>query len=181
MSRSSGGAPSEFYRSAAAISYGVVGFYLVLAVLLLLAGQNPTFITFPAVLYLLVVVLVVFLVRYLSTRYWMDAERLGAWRLFGSRTIRLEEVRKIERANLRDLGPVGLIGSWGWRGRMWSPTIGTFDAIQTTSDGLLVTVGAVPLFISPRDPNGFARELSRRVRSYTGPLEADAGDPAAAG
>ena len=181
MSRPARAPSSEYYRGPAAVSYGVVGFYLVLAVLLLLAGQNPTFITYPTVIYLLVVVLVVFLVRYLSTRYWMDAERLGAWRLFGSRTIRLEEVRKIERANLRDLGPVGLIGSWGWRGRMWSPTIGTFDAIQTTSDGLLVTVGAVPLFISPKDPLEFARELSRRVRSYTGPLEADAGSPESTG
>ena len=171
----------DVYRHRATISLGVVGFYLVLIALLLVAGQNPSFETLPTIIYLFAAVLVVFLARYLSTRYWMDAERLGAWRIFGSRTVRLEEVRRIERANLRDLGPVGMIGSWGWRGRMWSPTIGSFDAIQTVSDGILVTVGRVPLFISPRDPTEFARELSRRVRSYTGPLEVDVGAPSPPG
>ncbi len=169
---------AEMYRHPATVSYGVVGFYAVLVVLLILAGQNPAFAAVPDLVDLLVVVLILFLVRYLSTRYWMDSEHVGAWRLFGSRTARLDEVRRIERANLRDLGPVGLFGSWGWRGRMWSPTIGTFDAIQTGSDGLLITVGKVPLFISPKDPGAFARELSRRVRSYTGPLDADVGEPA---
>ena len=49
------------------------------------------------------------------------------------------------------------------------------DAIYTDSRGLLVTGGSVPLFLSPHDPTAFARELSRRVRSYTGPLEVDVG------
>lgn len=61
---------------------------------------------------------------------------------------------------------------------MWSPTIGQFDAIYTDpAKGLLVTAGEVPLYLSPRDPDEFARELSRRVRSYTGPLQVDVGYP----
>jgi len=104
----------------------------------------------------------------------MDAETLSARRLFGSRRVRLEEVRRIELANLRDLGPIGVIGTWGWRGRVWSPVIGTFDCIHTVSPGVLVSVGAVPMFLSPTDPKGFARELSRRARSWGVELEPDA-------
>jgi hypothetical protein len=50
---------------------------------------------------------------------------------------------------------------------------GTFDTVHTTSDGLLVTGESVPVFISPRDPEGFQRELSRRVRSVNGGVGID--------
>jgi len=159
-----------------AISWGVVGFYLVLLLLLLTVSLYGATIA-PYVLYALVAVLIVFLVRYLSTRYWMDSDRVGASRLFGSRHADLEDVRRIEFANLRDLGPTGFFGSWGYRGRMWSPSIGPFDSIHTVSNGVLVTAGGVPFFVSPKDPGGFARELSRRARSNRdAPLEIDAGE-----
>ncbi len=126
--------------------------------------------------------LVASLGRYLSTSYRVDDTSLSAWRLLGGRRVRLDEVRKIEYASLRDLAPTGgLLGSWGWRGRMWSPVVGRFDSIYTdASRGLLVSAGDVPLYISPRDPDAFARELSRRVRSYSGRLAVDVGDPHAA-
>jgi len=56
---------------------------------------------------------------------------------------------------------------------MWSPRIGRFDAIYTDTAGLLVTAGDVPMFISPVDLQGFAQELSRRVRSLGGRLMND--------
>ncbi len=126
--------------------------------------------------------LVASLGRYLSTSYRVDDTSLSAWRVLGGRRVRLDEVRKIEYASLRDLAPTGgLLGSWGWRGRMWSPVVGRFDSIYTdASRGLLVSAGDVPLYISPRDPEAFARELSRRVRSYSGRLAVDVGDPHAA-
>lgn len=127
----------------------------------------------------LTVLLVFLLVRYLSTRYTIDEEYLRAWRLLGGQKVKLAEVHRIEVSALRDLSPTGFYGAWGWRGRMWSPSIGPFDSIHTEPIGLLVTGGAHPLFISPRDVPSFARELSRRVRSYTGPLEFDAGHPGA--
>lgn len=157
-------------------SYAVIGTYIFLALLLLYLGiGRPDSGVDPEVTYFLVAVCAFFLARYLSTHYRLDESTLRARRILGSRKIRFEDVRRIEYANLRDLGPVGFFGSWGYRGRMWSPTIGSFDAVYTDSRGLLVTAGAVPLFLSPHDPDDFARELSRRVRSYTGPLEVDVG------
>lgn len=161
----------------APLSAGTVGVYLFFAGLLLLTARIASISAFPFINEILAGAFLLFLIRYASTRYWIDADRLRASRLFGSRTVPLEEVRRIEFGNLRDLTPVGLVGTWGWRGRMWSPTLGSFDAIHTVSSGLVISAGAVPLFISPRDPASFARELSRRVRSYTGPLEVDVGAP----
>ena len=131
--------------------------------------------------YLLVGVTVLLLARYLSTFYTLDDTFLRAHRILGGRTIRLEEVRRIEYASLRELVPItgGFgIGSWGWHGRMYSPALGEFDSVYTDpARGLLVTAGTFPLYLSPRHPAEFARELSRRVRSYTGPLPKDVGDP----
>jgi hypothetical protein len=169
---------SGVYRQNAPVSYAVIGFYLILMLLLVYVSTRGSFSSFPFITELLIAVFLVFLVRNLSTRYRLDSDQLVAWRIFGNRRVRFESVRKIEFANLRDLGPVGMFGSWGWRGRMWSPVAGTFDAIYTISTGLLVTAGDHPLFISPKDPAAFARELSRRARSYTGDLETDVGrDP----
>ncbi len=146
-------------------SVAVIGLYLVLVGLLVYLNTGTAY-AYPGVPLLLAAILLVYLARYLTTRYVLDAETLSALRLFGSRRVRLEEVRNIEFANLRDLGPIGLFGTWGWRSRVFSPVLGPFDAIHTDSRGLLVTVGRVPLFVSPRDPPGFARELSRRARSW---------------
>lgn len=166
------------YITPAPRSLATVIFYLVLVALLLYVARVPSSIlSYPAVSLFLAAVLLVFLARYASTRYRMDADGLTAWRLFGSRRLRFEEVRKIQFANLRDLGPVSFFGSWGWRGRMWSPTIGPFDSVYTVSAGVLVTAGKVPLFVSPRSPVEFARELSRRVRSAGVRLETDVGGP----
>jgi Bacterial PH domain len=130
--------------------------------------------------WLLIALVGLFLARYVSTTYTIDDEHLRAWRILGGRRIRLEEVRRIDYARLRDLAPTGGglfgLGAWGWRGRMWSPTVGDFDSIYTDAgQGLFVTAGDVPLYLSPSHPEAFARELSRRVRSYTGPLEHDVG------
>lgn len=128
--------------------------------------------------WLLTVLILGSLARYLTTHYRIDDSRLHASRLLGGQTILLEEVRRIEYARIRDLSPTGFFGSWGWRGRMWSPIVGRFDAIYTDPvRGLLITAGEHPIYVSPRDVEGFARELSRRVRSYTGRLAADVGDP----
>jgi hypothetical protein len=111
----------------------------------------------------------------------MDDLQLRAWRLLGGVRLRLDQVRRIEYVSLRDLSPTGgILGSWGWRGRMWSPVIGRFNSIHTdAANGLLITSSEDSLYISPRDQVGFARELSRRVRSYTGRLAVDVGDPGA--
>lgn len=88
----------------------------------------------------------------------------------------MKNVRRIEFASLRDLSATGFWGSWGWRGRMWSPRVGSLDSIYTETKGLLITGGDVPLFISPRHPDEFAQELSRRVRSLGGRLISDDGE-----
>lgn len=173
--------PEGRYRQRGRISYAVVGTYLFLLLLVLfvlLPRVDPSYLWVP---YFLVGVLLLFLVRYLSTTYTIDDTFLRASRLLGGRKIHLEEVRRIEYATLRDLAPVGSglgLGSWGWRGRMYSPSVGDFDSIYTDpARGVLVTAGAHPLYVSPQDTEGFARELSRRVRSYTGPLLKDVGNP----
>jgi hypothetical protein len=163
------------------ISVGVVVAYVLIAVLILVAVA-PRIGTHNAwAPYFLVAVVLFLLLRYFSTRYTLDDTDLVAWKILGGRRIPLEEVRAIEFANLRDLVTTGGIfgmGSWGWRGRMHSVVIGEFDSVYTdAASGLLVTAGAYPLYISPRDPEEFARELSRRVRSYTGPLTKDVGAP----
>lgn len=170
--------PEGRYRAWARISYMIVGTYVFLFLMVLflfgrLAGApwwGP---------WLIEILLVGSLARYLSTHYRIDELHLVGAKLLGGVRVRLDQVRRIEYTSLRDLAPsAGLFGAWGWRGRMWSPVIGRFDAIYTDSAiGLLVTAGGVPVYISPRDPAAFARELSRRVRSYTGRLPVDVGDP----
>lgn len=164
-------------------SAGVVGAYVLLVILIAVLVSPKVTGGYTWVTYFLLGVTVLFLVRYFSTRYSLNDTDLVAWRILGSRRVPLDEVRAIEYANLRDLVPTGGVfgmGSWGWRGRMHSATIGEFDSIYTdAAGGLLVTAGAYPLYISPRDPAAFARELSRRARSYTGVLEKDVGNPGA--
>ncbi len=167
------------YRIGGKISWGVVGTYLFVLIVIFLLFRTNGGSSFWWVPWFLGFVVVVMMARYLSTTYRITDTDLRAWRMFGNRRVPLEQVRRIEYAALRDLAPVGMLqGAWGWRGRMWSPRIGAFDAIQTDpSFGILVSAGHVPLFISPKKPQAFARELSRRVRSYTGRLTVDVGDP----
>ncbi|MCI4324377.1 MAG: PH domain-containing protein [Thermoplasmata archaeon] len=153
-------------RVGAPVSVGVVGLYLFLVIIIVYATNRASFTSNPIVPEFLIGVMFLFLARNLSTYYVLDDRALYARRIFGSRTIPLDQVRMLEFANLRDLGPVSFFGGWGWRGRMWSPLIHTFDAIHTVSAGILVTAGDVPLFVSPKRPEEFAVELSRRVRSY---------------
>jgi hypothetical protein len=153
-------------RVGAPISVSVVILYLLLVAIIVYATDRASFTSNPIVPEFLIGVMFLFLARNLSTYYVLDDRALHARRLFGSRTVPLEQVRMLEYANLRDLGPVSFFGGWGWRGRMWSPLIQTFDAIHTVSAGILVTAGDVPLFVSPKNPAEFAAELSRRVRSY---------------
>jgi hypothetical protein len=165
------------YRVGANLSWTVVGVYVVLAILLAVILPKSTVTVWGIVVIL--VLLLFFLARYLSTAYWIDSDHLTAFRLVGGRRIRLEEVRRIEAASLRELSPTGFFGSWGYRGRMWSPVIGNFDSVQTNTKGIMVYAGPTPLYITPKHQDEFLRELSRRVRSYRGPLEVDHGAPAA--
>lgn len=166
------------YRAAGELSYITIGVYVVLLLVLYFVVRPSPAVSYQWGIDAIIVITLFFLVRYLSTSYSIDDAHLRAWRIAGGRRIRLADVRKIEVVRLRDLSPTGFFGSWGWRGRMWSPLIGSFDAIYSDPTGLLVTADGVPLFISPRHMRPFARELSRRVRSYTGPLAVDAGAPA---
>jgi hypothetical protein len=154
-------------RTGAPVSIGVVVLYVVLIILILYATEHSQFSSNPVVPEFIVAVILLFLARYASTYYVLDDRALHARRLFGSRSVMLDEVRGVQFANLRDLGPVSFFGGWGWRGRMWSPFVQTFDAIHTVSAGILVMGGDVPLFISPRHAAEFGAELSRRVRSYS--------------
>jgi hypothetical protein len=135
----------------------------------------------PYAVYLLIGATVFLLVRYFSTGYSIDDTFLRARRLVGSRRIPLADIRKIEFIRLRDLSPTGFFGSWGYRGRMWSPYIGRFDGIYTDPTGLLISAGTEPLFISPVNSETFARELSRRARSYSASLTVDHGAPGSDG
>ncbi len=173
--------PSGRYVVGAQLSAGVIGVYVLLLLLVIFLVPSSPVVPNPAIVWILAAIVAFFLLRYLSTAYWMDADHLSAFRLVGGRRVRLEEIRRIEYANLRDLSPTGFFGSWGYRGRMWSPVIETFDSVQTSSAGILIWAGAHPLFITPKDPDRFIRELSRRVRSWRGPLEIDHGAPADAG
>ncbi|MGA9839851.1 MAG: PH domain-containing protein [Thermoplasmata archaeon] len=152
-----------------------MGVYVVIILVLVFVVGRDVYASDPLAVYFAVTVAFFFLARYLSTTYVIDDTYLYARRVVGSRRVALSEVRKIEFMRLRDLAPTGFFGSWGYRGRMWSPFVGAFDAIYTDPSGLLVTAGDVPVFISPVRYEAFARELSRRVRSYSGALAIDAG------
>jgi hypothetical protein len=168
------------YHDSSRVVYSVVGAYVVLLLLIGLVILPRSATSDLWVPYVLIVALVFYLVRYFSTRYTIDDTYLRARRIAGSRRVLLEEVRRIEYSSMRDLGGTGFagLGTWGWRGRTWSPTIGSFDSVYTDpARGLLVTAGEYPLYISPKHLEEFARELSRRVRSYTGPLPVDVGYP----
>lgn len=168
------------YHAWGRISYMIVGTYLFLLLLLvIILGRTAVLAWWGP--WVIGALLVGSLARYLSTHYRIDDLYLVASKLLGGVRIRLDQVRRIEYVALRDLAPsTGMFGAWGWRGRMWSPLIGRFNTVYTDSAvGLLVTAGEFPLYLSPRDPEAFARELSRRVRSYTGRLSVDVGDPLA--
>lgn len=163
----------------ARLSMAVIGIHVFCLLLVILVVAPRTRFLWAA--YVLIALLLLSLGQYTSTRYTLDDTYLRAWTILGSRRRQLEDVRAIEFARLRDLSPTGgLLASWVIRGRMYSPMIGEFELVHTdASSGLLVTAGAYPLYISPRRPEEFARELSRRVRSYTGPLAKDVGYPGA--
>ncbi len=167
------------YHAHGKIAWGVVGLYGFLLIVILLLFRGAAGAAYWWVPWFLGIAVIVMLARYLSTNYRIDDSQLQARRLFGGREVPLEDVRRIEYTALRDLAPGGtFFGGWGWRGRMWSPIIGRFDAIHTDAAfGILVTAGDEPVYISPQDPQGFARGLSRRVRSYSGRLAVDVGDP----
>ena len=159
-----------------------MGVYLVLEILVIVfIGRPATDIAWWAP-WAISIFLLLSLARYLSTHYRIDDVYLRASRILGGSKLRLDQVRRIEFVSLRDLSPTtGMLGSWGWRGRMWSPILGRFDSIHTeAAHGILVSAGDDMLYISPRDGAAFARELSRRVRSYSGRLAVDVGDPLAA-
>jgi hypothetical protein len=167
------------YRDRGRLSYAVIGVYLflILVCLFILPNSGLALWALAAIL----VLFAFFLARYISTTYSINDTHLRAWRIAGSRRVRLDSVRRIEFASMRELSPTGFIGSWGWRGRMWSPAVGAFDAVYTDpAKGLMVTGEGVPVYITPTDLDEFARELSRRVRSYTGRLPVDVGDPSPA-
>jgi hypothetical protein len=173
--------PQGRYLAWGKISYTIVGVYLFLELLVLLfIGRPGTDIAWWAP-WAISAFLLLSLARYLSTHYRIDDLFLRASRILGGTKLRLDQVRRIEFVSLRDLSPTtGMMGSWGWRGRMWSPIIGRFDSIHTdAAHGLLVSAGDDILYLSPRNSAAFARELSRRVRSYSGRLAVDVGDPLA--
>jgi Bacterial PH domain len=170
---------TDRYLQHAGISVAVIAVYVVLGLIIIALGFHGGGLAANWGAVLVLIVIGIFGARYLTTTYLIDADHLTAWRIFGTRRIPLESIRRIEYGNLRDLGMVGFFGSWGWRGRVWSPLIGKFDAVYTNTAGLLITAETIPLFMSPKDPTAFARELSRRVRSYSGRLAADVGEPAA--
>jgi hypothetical protein len=171
------------YRMRASFSVGVVVAYAILIALVLAVVAPRVQHGYTWVTYLLVGLLLLFLARYLSTSYTLNDTHLHAWTILGGVRVPLDEVRAIEYASLRDLSPTGgWLASWVMRGKMYSPVIGEFDMVFTeAASGVLVTAGPYPLYISPRRPEEFARELSRRVRSYTGPLLKDVGNPVQSG
>ena len=157
-------------------SYTVIGVYLILIVLIILILPR-TFTEYWA-LAIVLFLFAFFLARYLSTIYSMNDTHFRSWRVGGSRRIPLATIRRIEYGSMHDLAATGFFGAWGWRGRMWSPEIGPFDAVYTDPvRGLLLTGEGVPIYISPNDLDGFARELSRRVRSYSAVIDVDVGAP----
>lgn len=166
------------YHAWGQISYLIVGTYLFLLVILAVVFYRTSVLAWWGA-WIIVLLLVGSLVRYVSTHYRIDELHLVASKFLGGVRVRLDQVRRIEYVALRDLAPsTGMFGAWGWRGRMWSPVIGRFNTVYTDSaQGLLVTAGGFPLYLSPRHPEAFARELSRRVRSYSGRLAVDVGDP----
>ena len=164
------------YRQRGKLSYTVVGVYLFLIVVLIFVLPRGSLAEWA--LLAILAFFLFFLVRYLSTTYSLNDTHLHAWRFPGGRRIPIDSVRQIEYSSMRDLGPSSFVGSWGWRGRMWSPEIGHFDAIYTDPGrGILVTGDGVPIYISPDHLEEFARELSRRARSYSGQLSVDVGNP----
>ncbi len=167
------------WRSSAPPDIAVLVVYALLLLVLLYFGRTSSSSIVPDSTLVLAAIIAIFWARYVSTRYVLDSDALHARRLFGSRSVRLDTVHRIAPANLRDLAPTGLWRGWGWHGRLWSPSIGTFESVSTISSGVLVYGEGVPLFVSPRDPEAFIRELSRRVRSYRGDVEVRA--PAARG
>jgi hypothetical protein len=163
------------YRAHGTISIATVVAYVIVILLLYFVVLHSSYDTNPDLILLLILGTFFLLLRYFSTGYTIDHRYLRARRILGGRRLLLAQVRKIEFMQLRDLSPTGFFGSWGYRGRMWSPFIGSFDGVYTDPSGLLITADGVPLFISPRDPAAFARELSRRARSYAAELTVDAG------
>ena len=165
------------YHAHGTISYVTVGVYIVLLLLLYFFVLPSPLDSNHYLVFVLMAGTIFLLIRYATTSYTIDDSDLRAWRILGPRRMPLSDIRKIEFMALRDLSPTGFFGAWGYRGRMWSPYISSFDAVFTDPVGLLITGGPYPMFISPRNREAFARELSRRARSYTGPLTVDVGFP----
>lgn len=150
----------ENYSQRAAISWVLVGTYgfMILVVLLLWWGRELN--DYGAGVLLLL--LGIYLARFLSIRYVVTAHHLAAKRLFGSRRVELKSIRRVDQISLREISPVSWTGGWGWRSRMWSPIMGAFDNLSTVYQGLMVHGEGVPFLISPTDREAFLKVLEER-------------------
>lgn len=143
------------FRSA--VPWATVGTYIFFVIVILILWHYRTIPEDGAIA--LVALLLVYLGRFLSLTYKIEDGQVKALRLFGSRREPLSSVRKVEVDSLRNLSPVSMLGGWGWRSRMWSPHIGAFDNLSTIHQGVIVYADGAPFFISPKDIDGFLKQL----------------------
>jgi hypothetical protein len=148
------------YSQRSSVSGAVVGTYLFIILIFVLLWKAWGLLNEYASAFL-ILVLLVYLARILSLTYKIRDDTLKASRLFGSRTVPLDSIRRVEAGSLRELAPVSWTGGWGWRSRMWSPVIGYFDNLSTVHQGLVIYGDGVPLFISPVDRDVFLKELDK--------------------
>jgi len=155
----------DLFAMGARVSPAIVAGYVLILALIVLVGRLVLPTADLWALYVLIALALFSLVRYLSTRYSLDQTYLRARTIVGGGRLALNDVRSVGPASLRALAPTGgYLASWVWRGRLLSPTIGEFVAIFTdAASGLLVVAEPFPWYISPRRPQEFARELSRRI------------------
>ena len=170
---------SGIYRQRGRLSYAVIGVYVFLILVLIVIFPLRNTLAYSWAPWAVAALFVLFLARYMSTSYSIDDSYLRAWRILGGRRIALEKVNKIEYDNL---------ATWDRRADSSGPGAGTVGCGAPRSAALTPSIRTprrefssrrrgCPSTSPPFDVPEFARELSRRVRSYTGRLLVDVGDP----
>lgn len=143
---------------------GLISLFLLIALYTFLTRP---LILLPIIFLIIALSLVVLLYSGYQIRYELTDQKIKARWLFGTKNIELDKINafkpyKLPYTTIRRLG-ISLLG-----GRYSHGEIGKFYAIFTSNEGILIeadesSIYGGKLFISPRKPKKFLKELEEKI------------------
>jgi len=116
---------------------------------------------------LIAIVMVVHLIFIFKTRYHLIGNLLYFRSLYGSKTINLKEVKRIDRVKYKEMVPlIRYFGSSMYAGYHWHPEHKkVFMCIVNTKDLILIDTKERQYLISPSNPEEFIKKINKRKKN----------------